>query len=214
MFHLVALDVVAVLRRIIPDCTTRWQDPTALNQRTPGRRPLRWTGVGAGHPVAEVPFHPGESGVAQPMRGDALGGDPRQPSADASPQEVVVPVGGRTAVAVAQQRVVRRGGPASLGMLAEASGERQRDGLPPLRAALLRQPVQRVVGVQVDQAQRARAPPRRQAVSVCMRSSRAAGAGSVGSGAGSGDATGGGVGTSASTSCSSGQRGRWRSRFT
>ena len=34
------------------------------------------SGVGAGDSVPEVPFDPGEGGVAEPVGGDALGGDP------------------------------------------------------------------------------------------------------------------------------------------
>jgi hypothetical protein len=50
-------------------------------------------GVGAGDGVAEVVFDPGEGGVAEPMSGDALLGDPREAVAETFP-EVVVAVGG------------------------------------------------------------------------------------------------------------------------
>jgi hypothetical protein len=41
--------------------------------------------VGMGHGVAEVAFHPGQGGVAQPVGADLLDGYPRQVLADALP---------------------------------------------------------------------------------------------------------------------------------
>jgi hypothetical protein len=40
-------------------------------------------GVGVGHGVAEVAFHPGRGGVAQPVRADLLSCDPGQVLPDA-----------------------------------------------------------------------------------------------------------------------------------
>jgi hypothetical protein len=59
-------------------------------------------GIGAGHRVSEVPFYPGQRGVAQPVSADLLGRDPGQMPADALPQVVVPAVGDRAAVAIAQ----------------------------------------------------------------------------------------------------------------
>jgi hypothetical protein len=49
-------------------------------------------GVGVGDGVAEVAFHPGQGGVAQPVGADLLGGDPGQVLANAM-LRVVVAVG-------------------------------------------------------------------------------------------------------------------------
>jgi hypothetical protein len=52
------------------------------------------SGVFVGDGVAVVAFDPGEGGVAQPVGGDALFGDPGEVFADAFP-EVVVAAGGQ-----------------------------------------------------------------------------------------------------------------------
>jgi hypothetical protein len=50
-------------------------------------------GVGAGDAVAEVPFDPGQCGVAEPVGGDALGGDPGESFAESFPVVVVAAAG-------------------------------------------------------------------------------------------------------------------------
>lgn len=41
-------------------------------------------GIGAGYSVSEVAFDPGEGGVAEPVGGDALSGDPGEAFAESS----------------------------------------------------------------------------------------------------------------------------------
>lgn len=60
------------------------------------------SGVGAGYAVSEVAFYPGEGGVAEPVGGDALGGDPGEAVAEAFPEVVVVSAGEWAAVAEAE----------------------------------------------------------------------------------------------------------------
>lgn len=74
-------------------------------------------GVGAGDAVAEVAFHPGEGGVAQPVGGDAVGGDPGQLIAEAVSEVVVASVGEWLSVAVAQQGVGGQEGAAAGGVI-------------------------------------------------------------------------------------------------
>jgi hypothetical protein len=60
------------------------------------------SGVFVGDGVAVVAFDPGEGGVAEPVGGDALFGDPGEVGADAVPEMVVAAGGQWGAVAVAQ----------------------------------------------------------------------------------------------------------------
>jgi hypothetical protein len=60
-------------------------------------------GVGAGYAVAVVAFDPGDGGVAEPVSGDVLGGDPGEVGAEAVPEVVVSAGGDGCAVAVAEQ---------------------------------------------------------------------------------------------------------------
>jgi hypothetical protein len=62
-------------------------------------------GVGAGDPVPEMAFDPGQGRVPEPVGGDALGGDPRRSFADAFPQVVVAAAGQTTPVAIPQKWV-------------------------------------------------------------------------------------------------------------
>jgi hypothetical protein len=63
-------------------------------------------GVGACDGVAEVAFDPGQGGVAQPVGGDALGGNPGQVLADSLPETVVAVPRDRSSIAVAQELIV------------------------------------------------------------------------------------------------------------
>ena len=107
------------------------------------------SGVGAGDPVAEVAFYPGEGGVAEPVGGDALGGDPGESVAEAFPEVVVASAGEWVAVAVPEQRVGGEDRAAGGGVVDQAVGEGWGDGLPADRAALLPELDQATVGVEV-----------------------------------------------------------------
>jgi hypothetical protein len=108
-------------------------------------------GVGAGDAVVEVAFDPGEGGVAQPVGGDALGGDPGEVVAEAFPEVVVASAGEGAAVAVAQELVGGQDSAAGGGVIDEAVGEGWGDGLPADRGAFLSQPHQAPVGVEVGE---------------------------------------------------------------
>jgi hypothetical protein len=115
-------------------------------------------GVGAGDPVAEVAFHPGQRGVPQPVGGDTLSGNPWQPVADALPQVVVAPRGQRAAVAVTQQLIRRCDGTAVVRVVDQMGGQVEADRLPAQRFALLTQPNESLIRIEVGPAQRERAP--------------------------------------------------------
>ena len=68
--------------------------------------------AGAGDGVAVVALDPGEGGVAEPVGGDLLGGDPGEVLADSGPEVVVTAGGDGAPVAVAEKLIGR--GPASL----------------------------------------------------------------------------------------------------
>jgi hypothetical protein len=51
------------------------------------------SGVGAGNTVSVVAFDPGQGCVAEPVGGDALGGDPGQQLAKTGPEVVVAAAG-------------------------------------------------------------------------------------------------------------------------
>src|SRR5688500_19058787 len=58
--------------------------------------------IAVGDRLAEVPFDPGEGGVAQPVGADLVAGGPGQVAADAVPEVVVAAFADGSAVAVAQ----------------------------------------------------------------------------------------------------------------
>jgi hypothetical protein len=128
--------------------------------------------AGAGDGVAVVAFDPGEGGVAEPVGGDLLGGDPGEVLADAGPEVVVAAGGDGVAVAVAEQ--LFGGGAASLLVVDEGGG----DGLPAGGAAFLVEVNEALFGVEVA-GRRASAPPRRQAVSVWSLRRRVSSSGSL-----------------------------------
>ena len=105
------------------------------------------SGVRAGDAIAEMTLDPGQRGVAQPVDGHALRGDPRQMFTDAPPQVVVAAAGQRTAVPVAQQGVGGQDSAAADGVIGQRGGQVQADRLPPQRAAFLARPNQPTVGV-------------------------------------------------------------------
>ncbi len=111
-------------------------------------------GVGAGDAVAVVAFHLGERGVAQPMGGDVLRGDPGKSRTKTLPQVVVATAGQGAAVPVAQQPVVGQDRAAAAGMVSEGGGEGCADRLPANGAALLAELDQAAIDVEVGQAQR------------------------------------------------------------
>ena len=81
-----------------------------------------WAGVvgvsreGAGNPVPEVAFDPGEGGVSEPVGGDALGGDPGESVPEAFPEVVVAAAGDDRRLHPAPAGAPSRGRPtASLG---------------------------------------------------------------------------------------------------
>jgi hypothetical protein len=86
---------------------------------------------------AEVPFDPGQGGVAQPVGGDALGGDPGESFTEPVPELVVAAVGQPGAVAEAQQPIGREVGATCLGVLGQPGGKVEGDGLPAQGTALL-----------------------------------------------------------------------------
>jgi hypothetical protein len=88
------------------------------------------SGVGAGHPIPEVSFDPGECGVAEPVDGDALCGDPGESFAEAFSEVVVAAAGERVSVAIAEQGIGVEDGAAGGGMVNQAVRERGGDGLP------------------------------------------------------------------------------------
>src|SRR6266536_3245566 len=108
-------------------------------------------GVRAGNAIAEVPFHPRQRGMPQPVRGDALGGDPGQLFADAFPEVVVAAAGDRLPVAVPQQSICGRDRATAAGVLVEVGGEVEGDRLPAQRGALLGQLYEAVFGIEVGQ---------------------------------------------------------------
>src|SRR5262249_17752774 len=77
--------------------------------------------------------------------------DPRQVLADALPEVVVAAAGDRLPGVVAQQTVGGREGAAGAGVLVEGGGEVEGDRLPAQCGALLGQPHQPAVAVQVGQ---------------------------------------------------------------
>jgi hypothetical protein len=107
------------------------------------------SGVGAGDPVAEVAFDPGEGGVAEPVGGDALSGDPGESFAESFPEVVVAAAGERVPVAVPQQGIGRVDGAAGCGVVDQAVRERWGDGLPADGVALLPELDQAAVGVEI-----------------------------------------------------------------
>jgi hypothetical protein len=111
-------------------------------------------GEGASDRIADGAFDPRDDRVSQPVRGDALGGDPGQVLADALPEVVVPAVGDRSAVVVPQQ--LRGAGRIAVATLVPVRQQRphqgRRDRLPALGAALLMQPDQALLRVQVTSA--------------------------------------------------------------
>jgi hypothetical protein len=110
------------------------------------------SGVGAGDAVPVVALDPGEGGVAQPVGGDAVSGDPGELLPETFPEVVVAASGERAAVAVAQQRISGCCGAAGRGVFGQAGGEGGADGLPADGAAFLPEKQQAVGDVEVAQA--------------------------------------------------------------
>jgi hypothetical protein len=110
-------------------------------------------GVGARDAVTVVAFDPAQSGVAEPVGGAALRGDPGQQLAEAGPEVVVAAAGQDATVAIPQEAVGGQYGAAAGGVVCQARREGRADGLPAEGAALLAELDQAVVGVEVGQAQ-------------------------------------------------------------
>jgi hypothetical protein len=79
------------------------------------------SGVGAGDSVAEVAFDPGGGGVAQPVCGDALGGDLGESFAESFPKVVVTAAGERASMVEPQQGIDGEDGFACCGMVDQAA---------------------------------------------------------------------------------------------
>jgi hypothetical protein len=115
------------------------------------------SGVGAGDAVAVVAFYPGECGVAEPVGGDALGGDPGEPFAESFPEVVVAAAGQRASIAEPQQGIRGEDGSAGCGVVDQAVRECGGDGLPADGAAFFAESDQAAVWVEVLESDAERA---------------------------------------------------------